>query len=68
MFARLSNYLHEHRKAILGGLTAGVAMLLQVQDHGITMEEWLQVAAATLAGAGIVWVVPNRNYAKRNTN
>jgi hypothetical protein len=53
------DWVKAHNKAIFGFLTSGVAMYLQVMDHGVTADEWWQVIGAALAGGGIVWVIPN---------
>lgn len=52
-------WIGQHNKAIFGFLTSGVLMYLQVHDHGVTTDEWLQILGAAFAGGGIVWLVPN---------
>jgi len=50
------NYL----KAIVGALIAGLGSLSQaLDDSGVTAQEWVSVAIATLVALGVVWGVPN---------
>lgn len=47
-------------KAIVGALIAGLGSLYQALDsNGVTSQEWVAVAIATLAALGVVWGVPN---------
>jgi hypothetical protein len=47
-------------KAIAGGATAaGAALTTALADQVVTGPEWLTVAAAFLAGLGVVYAVPN---------
>jgi hypothetical protein len=47
-------------KAIVGALIAGLGSLYQALDKGgVTAQEWVAVAIATLAALGVVWGTPN---------
>lgn len=51
----------KYAKAIMGGLTSGLAALgTALTDGQITGVEWVAVAAALVAGLGFVWGVPNK--------
>jgi hypothetical protein len=49
-----------YAKAVVGALLAGLASLQAALPDGVTGEEWVAVAVATLAALGAVWAVPNR--------
>ena len=50
----------KYAKAITAALIAGLTALQGAWDGGVTGGEWIAIAVATLAGAGIVYAVPNR--------
>lgn len=55
------NTILRYAKAVAGGLAAGVAALTPaLADGTVTGAEWLTIAIAVLAGAGIIAVVPNK--------
>lgn len=52
--------MSKYAKAIMGGLTAGLAALgTALADGQVTATEWVVVAGAVVAGLGFVWGVPN---------
>ena len=53
--------MDKYAKAIMGGLTAGLSALgTALADGQLTATEWVVVAAAVMAGLGLVWGVPNK--------
>lgn len=51
-----------YAKAIVGALVAGLtALSAALADGQVTEGEWIGVAVATLAAAGVVWGVPNKD-------
>ncbi len=55
----------EFAKAIVGGLIAGLSALAGAVGDGVSAEEWITVAVATLAGLGIVYRTPNAHRRPR---
>lgn len=50
----------EYRKAIIGGLTAGLtALATALADGSVSGLESVGIALAVVAAAGLVWRVPN---------
>lgn len=50
-----------YAKAIVGALVAGCSSLVQALDSGgVSAQEALIAAVATLTALGAVWAVPNR--------
>jgi len=47
-------------KAIMGGLTAGIAFAIPVVDDGILLSEYLGIAGAFIAGFNAVYWTRNR--------
>jgi hypothetical protein len=46
-------------KAVVGALVAGLGSLYQALDNsGVSTQEWVAIALATLAGFGAVWSTP----------
>lgn len=56
----MNDWIKEHRKAIVSGITAGLVALIAAFPDGITAEEWAAIAAAVLFPFGITWAVPNK--------
>ena len=54
----------QYRKAIAGGLVAGVSAYLIDKEGGMTSGEWWQVISAAAAGGGITWAIPNADKKK----
>lgn len=53
---KLTPYL----KAIVGALIAGLGSLYQAADAGgVSAQEWIATAIATLTALGVVWGIPN---------
>jgi hypothetical protein len=50
----------EFAKAIVGALIAGLSVLAGAVGDGVSAQEWITVAVATLTGFGVVFGVPNR--------
>lgn len=49
-----------YAKAIIAALVAGLGSLqVASADDVIVVNEWIQIASATLAAFGFVWGVPN---------
>lgn len=52
--------MNAYAKAVIAALVAGLgALQLALDDNVITGTEWVKVAVAVLAAAGLVWGVPN---------
>lgn len=49
-----------YAKSVAAGIAAGIAFAVPVVDDGLKPSEILGIAGAVLAGAGIVYGVPNR--------
>ena len=49
----------KYAKAFVGAAVAGLGSLQIALDGGITAQEWVGVAIATLVALGAVWAVPN---------
>lgn len=50
-----------YAKAIVGAAIAGLSSLHQAWDaDGVTGQEWVGVAVATLVALGAIWAVPNK--------
>ena len=50
-----------YAKAIVGALVAGLTSLqAALDDGGITAQEGVGAAIATLVALGVVWAVPNK--------
>jgi hypothetical protein len=50
--------LAPYYKAVGGGLAGGLVSLASALSGGVTVEEWIYVALAALAGAGVVYATP----------
>ena len=48
-----------YAKAIVGALITGLGSLYQAADGGVTLQEGIAVAIATLTALAVVWGVPN---------
>lgn len=47
-------------KALVGAAVAGLGTLSQaLDDNGVTAQEWVGVAIATLTALAVVWGTPN---------
>ena len=47
-------------KAIIGAVTGGLtALFTALSDNGVTAQEWVGVAIATIGVLGVVYGVPN---------
>jgi len=57
----------QYRKAIIGGLVAGVSAYLIDKEGGMTSGEWWEVISAVGAGAGFTWITPNAKKKKALT-
>lgn len=67
LLAKMSNFLHEHRKSILAGLAALVPLLIsdtQWFHEFPTNDEWWALLVAVAGAAGLTSWIPNRNYMK----
>ena len=61
----MSSYL----KAIVGALVAGLGSLYTaLTDGGVSAQEWVAVAIATLVALGTVWGVPNLDPKAKRQN
>lgn len=49
----------KYAKAIVGAIITGLGSLQIALDGGVTTQEWVGVALATLVALGAVWAVPN---------
>lgn len=59
--------MDKYAKAIMGGLTAGLSALgTALADGQVAATEWVVVAAAVVAGLGLVWGVPNKTETPSN--
>lgn len=52
--------VYPYRKAIAGGILAGLAAYAVAADGGVTAVECAKIAAAVVTGSGLVYAVPNR--------
>jgi hypothetical protein len=49
----------EFAKAIVGALIAGLSVLAGAVGDGVSAQEWITAAVATLGGLGLVYATPN---------
>jgi hypothetical protein len=56
----VSKSYQTYLKAIVGGLVSGLTSLQIALPDGVSSYEWISVALAVLAGAGLVYAVPNK--------
>jgi hypothetical protein len=52
--------LKPYLKAVVGGLVSGLTSLQVALPDGVTQYEWISIVLATLAGAGLVYAIPNK--------
>jgi cytochrome b len=51
----------KYAKALVGALVAGLtAVQAGLDNGGISANEWVGVAIATLTALGLVWAIPNK--------
>lgn len=52
--------IKEYAKAIVAGITSGLASVQASVDDGLNPSEWVAAAIAFLGALAIVWAVPNK--------
>jgi len=56
-------FLSPYKKAIAGGLAAGLTALIAVMDEGVTAQEWGGILIAVVGGTGLVYIAPKNKPA-----
>lgn len=51
--------MDKYAKAIVGAAMAGLGALATALPDGITAQEWVTIAAATVGALTLIWGVPN---------
>lgn len=51
--------IDRYAKAITGALVAALGMYQSARAGGVSVDEWIDIAAVTLAALGAIWAVPN---------
>jgi hypothetical protein len=60
MFTRVIQYAPQAYKALVAAIGAGSAAYAGATDGGVTVDEWVVVAAAAVAAGVAVWLAPNK--------
>lgn len=60
MLTRIVKYAPRAWKAVTAGVAAGTGAYAGAVDGGVTVGEWIVVAAFGVAGAVTVWLAPNK--------